>query len=252
MADRPRIVTYNSASVDGRITLAPGSLLLFGDQRWEEIAGNDDSYERLQTMFHPGAILEGSGSFVVEGDSSAPPPVVKEHTLELTRDFLPGEVVQRPGHAGWFTVVDSRGQIRWAFKEWPDEAWRGWHLLVLVARSTPASYLAYLQAEMIPYLVVGKDRVDLSEAVGRLSSALGVDTLVSTAGGQLNGALLRAGLVDEVVVEFLPAIIGGRGTPSLFDAPPLEATESPTRLRLISAQIWGDGRLWTHYAVRDV
>ena len=48
--------------------------------------------------------------------------------LTLYRDFLPDAVVNRPGQCGWFTMVDSRGRVRWGYKEWPGEEWAGWHL----------------------------------------------------------------------------------------------------------------------------
>jgi riboflavin biosynthesis pyrimidine reductase len=80
-------------------------------------------------------------------------------------------------------------------------------------------------------------------------SRLGVDSLLSTAGGRLNGALLRAGLVDEVNVELLPGIIGGLDTPSLFDSPALGPEEMPIKLDLISAQVHTDGRVWLRYRV---
>ncbi len=59
----------------------------------------------------------------------------------------------------------------------------------------------------------------------------------------------RAGLVDEVNIQFLPAIIGGFDTPSLFAAPNLKADEAPTRLDLISAQVEAGGRVWLRYRV---
>jgi hypothetical protein len=37
IVDRPRIVTYNLASVDGRLTLAAGVSLLTGDSRWTAV-----------------------------------------------------------------------------------------------------------------------------------------------------------------------------------------------------------------------
>jgi len=159
--------------------------------------------------------------------------------------------VRRPGHQGWFTVVDGRGRVRDWMKDGAvfGEAWQGWHLLVLVAGQTPAPYLAYLQRESIPYLVAGEDQVDLALALEKLKARLGVTSVLSTAGGRLNGALLRAGLVDEVNVELLPAIIGGRETPSLFDAPVLGPGELPARLRLLSAQVQANGRIWLRYQV---
>ena len=82
-----------------------------------------------------------------------------------------------------------------------------------------------------------------------MGDRLGVECVISTAGGRLNGALLRAGLVDEINVELFPAVIGGRETPSLFDAPALKPDEWPTPLELISAQVQDDGNVWLRYRV---
>jgi riboflavin biosynthesis pyrimidine reductase len=133
--------------------------------------------------------------------------------------------------------------------EFPDEAWRGWHLLVLTCRDTPAEYLAYLQRETIPYLVAGKEQVDLSKALEKMRSKLGVTSVLSTAGGRLNGALLREGLVDEINIEFLPAVIGGIETPSLFTSPGLGPDEWPVQLELISTQVQAGGQVWLRYKV---
>jgi len=184
-----------------------------------------------------------------EGDEPEALPLFEGDPQDLYQDFLPQAIVNRPGHRGWFTAVDGRGRIRWFYKEYPDEAWQGWHLLVLVAHHTPPEYLAYLQREEIPYLVAGEGHVDLGLALEKMKARLGVTCVLSTAGGKLNGALLRAGLVDEMNVEFLPAVIGGFETPSLFDSPALERDELPARLELISAQAQVGGRVWLRYRV---
>jgi riboflavin biosynthesis pyrimidine reductase len=254
--NRPNVIVCQQASVDGRLAVSPGKLLLYGDERWAAISGSSDFdlFEWLRTTHGAQATLEGSGSFVREGDEPDPLPPVDGDAASLYDDFLPPDVVQRPGHRGWFTAVDGRGRIRWMYKEYPDELWAGWHALVLVAHHTPAEYLAYLRREQIPYLVAGQERVDLPLALQKMNSQLGVTSLLSTAGGRLNGALLRAGLLDEVNVEFLPALIGGRETPSLFDAPALAPDEWPTRLELLSAQIQAGqiqsgGHVWLRYRV---
>jgi riboflavin biosynthesis pyrimidine reductase len=125
----------------------------------------------------------------------------------------------------------------------------GTDLLVLVARGTPVEYLAYLRREQIPYLVAGEHRVDLDLALRRIHGVLGVTCVVSEAGGGLNAALLRAGLVDEIQLLIFPAVIGGRDTPAIFDGPELADDESPTRLRLLSAHAESDGMLWLRYEV---
>lgn len=253
---RPRVVIQAVASLDGKITLAPGVLLLHGDERWQTVAGEADELGAwLRATHRPQAILEGSGSFVAAnvdpGAAETGTPSSRDRAEDiLYTDYLPPEIVDRPGHRGWFTVVDGRGRIRWGYKEWPDEAWRGWYLLVLVCRQTPPEYLAYLRSETIPYLVAGAGpRVDLGVALDGLARELGVTCLLSTAGGTLNGALLRAGLVDELNVELLPALFGGRETPSFYEAPALAPGERPVRLQLVSATSRESGRVWLRYSV---
>ncbi|MBM4461590.1 MAG: deaminase [Chloroflexi bacterium] len=251
--NRPKVVVLSEVSVDGRLAVSRDRLLLYGDERWNAIAtpGQVNVFELLRSIHKPEATLEGSGSFV--RDVEEPQPWLGQETghssESLYSDFLPEAVLHRPGHRGWFTAVDGRGRIRWLYKEYLDEAWKGWWPLVWVSHSTPAEYVAYLRREEIPYLVAGQERVDLGAALEKMKSALGVTCVLSTAGGRLNGALVRAGLVDEVNIQFLPAIIGGFDTPSLFDAPNLKADELPTRLNLISAQVETGGRVWLRYEV---
>jgi len=238
-----------SASVDGRVSIAPNVILFPSEPRWDSIAGSSDLLEWMQFIHKPQAMLEGSRSFTKESEEPAPLPPVTGDPAPFYQDFLPEQIVNRPGHRGWFTAVDGQGRIRWQYKEFPDEAWRGWYALTLVGRHTPVEYLAYLQRESIPYLVAGEGRVDLRLALEKMRSRLGVTSLLSTAGGRLNGALLRAGLVDEINVDFLPAVIGGFETPSLFDSPDLKPDEWPTRLKLIAAQVRQEGHVWLRYQV---
>jgi 2,5-diamino-6-(ribosylamino)-4(3H)-pyrimidinone 5'-phosphate reductase len=222
--NRPKVVVFSSASVDGRIAVSPDVLLLWGDERWKKLDEEKQSraFEWLKFTHEPQATLEGSGSFVREEDVPSPLQSFEGAPESLYQDFLPETIVQRPGHQGWFTVVDGRGRVREWIKDGavfgPD--WEGWHLLVFVARHTPAEYLVYLRREDIPYLVTGEERVDLLLALEKLGAQLGVTSVLSTARGKLNGALLRAGLVDEINVEFLPAIIGGSETPRCSTRPP--------------------------------
>lgn len=62
--------------------------------------------------------------------------------------------------------------------------------------------------------------------------------------------MLRAGPVDEVDVDLLPALIGGCGTPALFDAPPLSPGETPVDLDLMAAEMTAGGRPRLRYSVR--
>ena len=252
--ERPRVVVSVSASVDGRVTLRRDRLLVdeATSRVWQSLlppsapAVEAARAAQLESLYRPRAVLEGSGTFVT--DDAGPLEGLAAPTGEpldrLRTDFLPAEVVERPGHEKWFIVVDSRGRVRWTMTSAEES-----DLLVLVAHATPTAYLAYLRRERIPYLVAGRERVDLAEALRRMAETLGVTCVVSAAGGGLNGALLRAGLVDEIQLLVLPAVVGGRGTPSIFDGSELLDGEAPARLRLLSAEAEQDGLLWLRYAV---
>jgi 2,5-diamino-6-(ribosylamino)-4(3H)-pyrimidinone 5'-phosphate reductase len=250
--DRPRVVTFNLVSVDGRLTLAPGVNLMAGDERWSAvIEGIGDPYLWVREAHDPDLLLEGSGSFLAPDDAEPPPSYAgaeQRGPAPEGEHHLPPDVVGVPGRR-WFAVVDGRGRVDLQFTEWPDPAWAGWHALVLTSRAAPAEHLARLRERGIPYLVVGDDHVALPEALRLLGEHLGVRAVVCTGGGRLGGAFLRQGLVDEVDVEILPVAIGGLGTPALFDATPLASDEWPTRLELVSDEALPDGRVRLRYRV---
>ncbi|HEX6249121.1 MAG TPA: dihydrofolate reductase family protein [Nocardioidaceae bacterium] len=243
---RPRVITFNVISVDGRLTLAPGVNLMAGDERWAAVVEDlGDPYVWARQVHGPELLLEGSGSFLAPAHAELHGP---ERTAVEGEHHLPGSVVDAPSRR-WFAVVDGRGAVDLTFTEWPDPAWAGWHALVLTSRAAPAEHLVRLRERGIPYLVVGEEHVALGRALELLEERLGVRTVVCTGGGRLGGAMLRQGLVDEIDVELLPWAIGGRGTPALFDAEPLRRDEWPTRLELLENETLADGRVRLRYRV---
>ena len=156
----------------------------------------------------------------------------------LRTDFMPYRSPR------WFVVVDARGRVAWTHTGDEETS-----LLVLASRSTPLPYLAHLRQKRISYLLAGVRRVDLVSALAKIRTRLGAECLVSEAGGGLNGALLRAGLVDELHIVTIPALIGGLGTPSIMDGPPLGPGALPEQLRTIDVQVGSHGTIWAHYEV---
>jgi riboflavin biosynthesis pyrimidine reductase len=251
----PYLIVHAVASADGRVSLGPDRTAFddVGDARWAAIWSSDVDLEQsrrdLIETYHPQVLLEGSGSFAREGKPVRPLPPSEFESADLLQDFLPDSVVHSPQHVGWLACVDGRGRVRAGMKEFP--GWEGWHTLHLVARTTPPDYLAFLRREGIPYLVSGEGHVDLVGAFQKMNSLLGVDCVVSTAGGRLNGALLRAGLVNELDLVLLPALIGGFATPVLFACTDLEDGDPPTSLGLMAVDGEPLGRVHLRYRVGD-
>jgi len=66
LVNRPQVVVLSGALVDGRLTLAPDVLLLFGDERWQAPGAGEDVNEWLKHIHKPQANLEGSRSELVK------------------------------------------------------------------------------------------------------------------------------------------------------------------------------------------
>ena len=246
----PRLIMHNQVPIDGRLTFSPNCLLVCCEKRWQELSKEEDPVGSWMEVHKPQVILEGSGSFVTDEAKALDLPEPNENEVaKLYEHYLPTEVIGREHHKGFLAVVDSRGRVRWQYKEFPTGNWLGYHLLVVVAQSTPASYLAYLRQETIPYLVAGKESVDLKEMVKLFGTQCETECILYTGGGRLGSALLAEKLIDEINIDFLPAIIGGQGTPSLFNGPPLKEEDKAVGLHLISATVQDSGKVRLRYKV---
>jgi 2,5-diamino-6-(ribosylamino)-4(3H)-pyrimidinone 5'-phosphate reductase len=249
MTERPRVVVSVIASADGRVALNTDARLLEDEPglRWRSLWPEDLAalLERraadIERRHHPRVALEGSGTFVHDDAGPLEHQRSDRHDRDiLLDDFLPGRRDSK-----WFAVVDGRSRIEWTSKG--DGTSR---LLVLACATTSLEHLDYLRGEGIPYLVAGTRKVDLDLALRKMRLLLNAHCVVSEAGGGLNGALLRAGLVDEFHVIIIPAIVGGQGTPTTFDGVPLAPTESASTLELVRAESSPAGAVWLHYDVR--
>ena len=67
-----------------------------------------------------------------------------------------------------------------------------------------------------------------------------VQRLLCEGGGELNGALFRAGLVNELHLTICPKIFGGRNAPTIADGTGVRNLAGATRLKLKSMKRVGD------------
>ena len=65
--------------------------------------------------------------------------------------------------------------------------------------------------------ICGKEEIDFKRALKWLRKKWGVKRLLCEGGGQLNDALFRADVVDEVNLTVCPLILGGREAPTLAE-----------------------------------
>lgn len=140
-------------------------------------------------------------------------------------------------------VVDTVGTLQWA-----DGDIDGDHLVCIVSERVPEDYLRMLREHGVSYIVAGESSVDLGQAVESLGRDFGIRRLLLEGGGHINGAFLRANLIDELSLLVVPGIDGRRGIVTLFDG--LDpGSDAAVPLKLISVERRDDDILWLRYAV---
>jgi 2,5-diamino-6-(ribosylamino)-4(3H)-pyrimidinone 5'-phosphate reductase len=86
----------------------------------------------------------------------------------------------------------------------------------------------------------GETDLDFPAALRWLKKQWKVNQLLCEGGGELNAALFRAGLVDELNVTLVPVVFGGREAPTLADGVGIEKLADAARLKLTSLKRLGD------------
>lgn len=218
---RPTIIVNMYASVDGRITTGPGLSVA----EWKAAGldgGADYESHRLFDELNCEAIISGSETLLVW--SGHP---VQDSTPTYT-----------PQKSRAFIVFDGQGRISWSYTD---------GLIVVTREDAPRAYLDQLREKQVDFIQAGRGgQIDLHAALEALYDR-GFRRIGLSGGGGINGAFLRAGLVDEISLVIAPLAVGGRTTPTLFDAPDLSGPEGLTHLQLLQAKPLGEGAFWLHY-----
>ena len=97
---------------------------------------------------------------------------------------------------------------------------------------------------------LGRSTIDFAKALERLHQEHGVRRLLCEGGGELNEALIHAGLVDEVHITFCPLLLAGRRAPTLADGPGIPILADAARFRLKSRRAVGSELFAVYTAVR--
>jgi 2,5-diamino-6-(ribosylamino)-4(3H)-pyrimidinone 5'-phosphate reductase len=218
----PKVIIYNTVSLDGRNTGFEPDLEL---------------YYQIAREFSEDATLVGSHTFLnpmeeipEEDESAFKPP-----------NYEPDD--KRP----ILVVPDSKGRVR-TWHCWRSQPyWRDW--IVLVTESTPKDFLEYLEKRYIKYMVVGKENVNLKAALEKLSEEYNVKTVRVDSGGTLNGVLLREGLASEVNLLVHPQLMGEKSSLSFYQDQNTVQPHEMVSLKLVKAEKVKDDILLLRYEV---
>lgn len=142
-----------------------------------------------------------------------------------------------------FITVDPDADIFYT-----DNRLRDDNILVVLGTNATADYLAMLEEKGISYIVLA-DPTDLRSAMEIIHDRFGINKISLQGGGIINGAMLAAGLIDELSLVMYPGIDGLTTAPSIFEylGASDETPASGQSLELLSADVCNHGIVWLRY-----
>ncbi len=145
----------------------------------------------------------------------------------------------------WGIFLDGMGKAVWARKDIGGDP-----ILVILTEAVSDAHLAGLRADGVSYIFAGAREIDLAAALETLNRELGIEHLLLEGGGGANGALLRAGLVDEISLVISPVVDGSTGAPNVFNSGDVDLGPSPIeRMTLASHEVLDGGAVWLRYTL---
>ena len=120
--------------------------------------------------------------------------------------------------SGFYAIsFDPRGRLGWTAPYISDSDW-GYdraQVIEVLTEEADKRYLSYLRSLEIPYVIAGRDKIDVSLALGMLYEKLNTGCLILEGGSIINGHFLLADCVDELSLVEAP-LIASKGDKPLF------------------------------------
>lgn len=113
-------------------------------------------------------------------------------------------------------------------------------IIVLTTERMSASARRQLLARANEVIVCGRSEIDFPATLHWLRKERKVKRLLCEGGGELNDALFRAGLVDELHLTVCPKILGGRTAPTIADGLGFPSLAEAAQFQLKASRRVGD------------
>lgn len=221
---RPYIVCHMMASIDGRIDC----------DMTEQIDSSDVYYEALEELEAPSMLM---GRVTMQMHYADNQPFIATDRTPVGQQ---AEHIAKRSDS-YIIAIDTTGKLQWSSSEYDDKP-----LIVITSEDCAKEYLDTLRRKNISWVAVGKKNIDLAKAMDILYENFGIKRLALTGGGHINGAFLKAGLIDEVSLMIGAGIDGRSNMTAVFDG--IDQPDRPaTLLKLKSVERVNESTVWMRY-----
>ena len=215
----PFLLVNMAMAADGKIATANRAVSSFGSRR--------DQNHLLQLRATADAVMAGARTLDLNAINMGPGPA-KYRRLRLKRglaEFNVRIIVSRSG------TVNPRAEV---FQRQFSP------IIIFTTRRATAARLKELRAVAAEVRICGAKEINFPRALRWLRAKWRIKRLLCEGGGELNDALFRAGLVNQLHLTICPKIFGGRTAPTIADGLGAGSLARATQLALESARRQGD------------
>ncbi|EPX76688.1 dihydrofolate reductase family protein [Salipiger mucosus] len=225
MTQRPEIICHMITSLDGRLLT----------QRWP--AAPDELLE----VYEGTADRLGADGWIVGRNTMADfLPSGEPQPAEPARERA-DRIAGAPGRP-LAICFDRAARLR------PENGEiEGDHLVLVLPETTPEAHVDQLAARGVSVVFGGPDGMAIAPALARIAAAFGTWRLLLEGGGQINGAFLAAGVIDQASTLVFPVVDGQGGVAAIYDH---GATIPARRLDLLSVETLDCGTVWMRHSLR--
>jgi len=209
----PFVYLNVATTADGKLAPANRRLVAFGSRRDQQLL--------LELRARADAVMAGARTVDLVPVNLGPGPA-KYRRLRLKNGLA--EYNLRVVVSGSGTLNPQSEIFRRRFSP----------VIVLASGRASGRNLRRLREVADEVKVFGEKAIDFVAALKWLRQHWKVRRLLCEGGGEINAALFRAGLVDELYQTICPLIFGGRNAPTLADGQGVRHLAQATQLRLIS------------------
>ena len=218
-APRPFVLVNMAMTADGKIATANRAVTTFGSPR--------DLRHLYELRATADAVMAGART-IEETNAKLGPGGARYQRLRLRRGL--DEFNLRIIVSGSASIDPGAAIFRHRFSP----------IILLTTGRASVGKLRRLRTLADDLLICGEQQIDFDKALRHLRQKWNVRRLLCEGGGELNDALFRAGVVDELHLTICPRVFGGARSPTIADGPGVARLADAAELKLISCKRVGD------------